>query len=670
MNALARRIQQSDPAVLWLLGGVICVLVPHILYQSPLLTLYVFTLLFWRLSIELRYAKAPPSWFTTLLAIGTFVGITYGYHTIFGRDAGVALLVAMMCLKLMEMGTSRDFLVSVFLGYFVVITGFLFDQSTPVGLLMTTAVFILTTALISYHRTQRELSTQFISAKMGISLIFQAIPLTILLFFLFPRVEGPLWGLPEQGSSAATGLSNSMAPGQITELAFDNSVAFRVMFDDKIPPRDKLYWRGPVFTYYDGFMWQNLSNSSRKFFGEQWVTDLPPVPQVKMSEAITYRVMLEPNNSHWLLALDLPTLYPPTSYLSDNYELMVDEPVKKLKRYKVTSHVNYKLEAHKKPTNRVYRQLPQFVGPKARQLVSDFQDQVSDNGSYAAQMTALVLNYFRNEPFYYTRNPPAMLDHPVDQFLFEARRGFCEHYASAFVVLMRAAGIPARVVTGYLGGEFNSIGKYFIVRQSDAHAWAEVWMDGQGWVRVDPTAAIPPSRVEQAEYRNRFRQSANASGSANSWFQISLQQLGFLWDNVNRSWDDWVVGYTPGKQQSFFNSLGLDKFSVNGLVFLLFGGMALFIVIIALHLSGRTIRKPKQVNILFRRFCRKLARRGFRHLPSETAHAYAQRVSRERQDLAPEVYEITTLYNQVRYARAPSDKTLQQLAQRISQFRP
>ena len=670
MSGIAHRLQQSDPAVLWLLLGITCVLLPHVIYQSPLLILFVSCLLLWRLSIELGYAKAPPSWFSTLLAIATFVGITYGYQTIFGRDAGVALLVAMMCLKLMEMGTARDFLVSVFLGYFVVITGFLFNQSATIGLLMTTAVFILTTALIAYHRTQRQLSTQFISAKLGISLIFQAIPLTILLFFLFPRVPGPLWGLPEQGSAASTGLSNTMAPGQITELAFDNSVAFRVIFEDGVPDTSRLYWRGPVFTYFDGFMWQDLSNNSRKFFGAERITQLPPVPRVKMSEGITYTVMLEPNNSEWLLALDLPTLYPPTSYLSSNYELMANEPVKKLKRYKVTSHINYQLEADQEPTNRVYRQIPQFVGPRARALVEDFQDQVTDKAPYDRQMVNMVLNYFHNEPFYYTRNPPAMLDRPIDQFLFEARRGFCEHYASAFVVLMRAAGIPARVVTGYLGGELNSIGNYVIVRQSDAHAWAEVWMKGRGWVRFDPTAMIPPGRVEQAQFRNRFRQSSSDSTDAKGWFDVSLRQLGFVWDNMNYSWNDWVVGYTPRKQQSFFNSLGLDKFSVNALVFLLFAGMGLFVLIIALHLSGRSIRKPKPANLLFRRFCKKLARQGFKYSPSETAHAYGHRVSQQRKDLAPQVQEITRLYNQVRYAKAPSDKSMQLLAQRISQFRP
>lgn len=670
MSSLAQRFSQADPAVLWLLAGILCILAPHFYYQPSFLILIVCGILLWRLYIELKYFKPPPSWLSTLLAVTTFLGISYGYQTIFGRDAGVALLIAMMCLKLLEMGTRRDFMVAVFLGYFVVITGFLFDQSVIIGLTMTTAVFLLTTALISYHRSRRTLTNQYKSAKLGINLLFQAVPLTIILFVLFPRVHGPLWGLPEQGNSASTGLSNSMAPGQITELAFDNSVAFRVKFDGEVPPSDKLYWRGPVFTYYDGFMWQELSRSSRKFFGGQWTNKLPPVPQVKFAEGINYSVMLEPHNANWLLALDLPTIYPPDSFLSTNYELMSEEPVKKIKSYKLTSHLNYTLSAEAPPTNRVYQQIPKFVGPRARELISDFQDKIVDSKPYGAQMVNLVLNYFREQPFFYTRTPPPMLDKPIDQFLFDARRGFCEHYSSAFVVLMRAAGIPARVVTGYQGGELNTIGNYFIVRQSDAHAWAEVWLADKGWVRFDPTSVIPPNRVEQAQFRNRFEQSAKTGEATNNWFSEQLKHFDFLIDNINHSWNDWIVGYSPKKQRSLFDSFGLKNISANKVVVLLFGLLTVFIVIIAIHLSRHTIRKPSPAQLMFKKFCRKLAKKGFKYSPAETARSFADRVVKNRADLKQQVIEITDLYNQLRYTQAPAESSLRMLEQRVNQFKP
>ena len=381
-------------------------------------------------------------------------------------------------------------------------------------------------------------------------------------------------------------------------------------------------------------------------------------------------MILEPHNTNWLLALDIPTLPPPSSYITKNYELLSVEPVKKLTRYSLTSHLDYKLDAGQTPQNRVYKQIPQFVGPKARELVEDLQDQIQENLPYDQQMVDLVLNHFRSEPFYYTRTPPAMLDRPIDRFLFEERRGFCEHYASAFVVLMRAAGIPARVVTGYMGGELNTIGNYFIVRQSDAHAWSEVWLENKGWVRFDPTAVIPPSRVEQSQFRDRFRRSSADSALSANWFAGSLQKIKFLWDNVNHSWNDWIVGYNPTKQLSFFDSLGLSKLSWSSLIFILFGGLTLVILIIAAYLSGHRIRKPNQAHILFRRFCKKLARKGFLYAPSETARAFAQRVAEKRKDIAAQVEEITDLYNQVRYARAPSPQSLQTLEQRVKQFKP
>jgi len=670
MNDLTQRFSQADPAVLWLLTGIVLILIPHFLYQPPFLILIVSGLLLWRLYIELKFFRQPPAWFSTFLAITTFLGISYGYQTIFGRDAGVALLIAMMCLKLLEMGTRRDFMIAVFLGYFVVITGFLFDQTILVGVLMTTAVFMLTTALVSYHRSKRNLNNQFKSAKLGVNLLFQAVPLTIILFLLFPRVQGPLWGLPEQGASASTGLSNSMAPGQITELAFDNSVAFRVKFEKEVPPANKLYWRGPVFTYYDGYMWQELSRSSRKFFGNEWINSLPPVPQVKVSEGITYSVMLEPNNSNWLLALDLPTVYPPDSYLTQNYELMTDDPVRKLKNYRVTSHLNYALNAEAPPSSRVFRQIPKFVGPRARKLVSELQDKVSDKEPYDAQMVQLVLNYFRDEPFYYTRTPPAMLDKPVDQFLFDARRGFCEHYASSFVIMMRAAGIPARIVTGYFGGELNTIGNYFIVRQSDAHAWAEVWLAEKGWIRVDPTAVIPPSRVEQSQLRDRFQASAGEQNAANDWFSRQLKRFKFMVDNIGHNWNDWIVGYNPIKQKTFFDKIGMENLSSHSVVALLFAIMTVFILLIAAHLSRYTIRKPGPAQLMFKRYCKKLAKKGFKYSPAETARGFATRVTSQRTDLKQQVEEITNLYNQLRYTHSPAENSLRLLEERVKQFRP
>jgi len=670
MNDIAARIKLANPAVLWLMTGMLFVLFPHFYYQPAYLIAFIIALLTWRLIIELRIVRLPPSWISTLLAIITFSVVTYGFHTVFGRDAGVALLITMMCLKLMEIETQRDFSFAVFLGYFVVVTGFLFNQSIVVGIDMMTAIFLLTTSLVSYNRISKGSSHQFNNAKQGVSLILQATPLTLLLFLLFPRITGPLWGLPEQGATGATGLSSTMSPGQITELAFDNSVAFRVKFDNTVPAPEKLYWRGPVFTYFDGYTWQELSNNSRKFFGSNLPPQLPPVPLVKSAEAIKYSVMLEPNNENWLLALDLPTIYPPDSYLTSNYELVTDEPVNKLKRYTVSSHINYKLSSDQKPKNRVYLQVPQFVGTKARQLVAKMQNELDPALPYDNQMVGKFLDYIRSNPFYYTRTPPPMLDNPVDQFLFSARRGFCEHYASAFAILMRIAGVPARIVTGYYGGELNTMGDYFIVRQSDAHAWTEVWLTGQGWVRVDPTSVIPPQRIEQQEIRNRLQRSTREGDISESWVASVFRQANFLWDDLNRNWNDWIVGFTPKKQQSLLDKFGIDHSTWQFMIIILFTGLGLFITLVAAYLSFHRIRKPNKAQQLFTRYCKKLARKGFLYLPTETASHFAQRVLEQRTDLKKPVSEITKLYNDIRYANSTTHNTLEKLEHCVSHFKP
>jgi len=672
---LTKQLHQTKPANLWLLSGLLLVMLPHLLYQPVLLIVCTFLLLLWRFLHELTIVPLPPRWLRTLLAIGTFITIAFIYHTIFGRNAGVALLIIMLCLKLLEMRSSRDFTVVIYLGYFVVITGFLFNQSILIGFYMMGVVYLLTTALIAHNQTgaQRiphQTRPNNKSAQLAFTLLMQAIPLTILLFFLFPRMPGPLWGLPEDAFDAKTGLSESMAPGQFTELAYDTSPAFRVTFDGDIPAPSKLYWRGPVFTHFDGFTWQELRHSTKRYFNGEWISETIPMPQVTQQSAIEYTVTLEASNRNWLLALDLPTTLPKQSYLTANYELLTTQPIKTVQRYQLTSHTEYKLGAHEFPDHQDYRQLPDFTAPQARQLATRLLNKIDDKNNFDAAFVQLVLDYFRNEPFYYTRNPPLMLNKPVDQFLFDARRGYCEHYASAFVVLMRAAGIPARVVTGYQGGEFNSVGDYFIVRQSDAHAWAEVWLTGQGWTRFDPTAVIPPNRIEQTELRERLQRTSAGAGFDLGWLGSSWKNLKYGWDNVNHLWNQWIIGYNTSKQFSFLQALGLGALSWNGLAIALFGSIAILLIIIGYYIARETNIKSNPARLLYERFCRKLAKKGLVRRPSESAQHFAHRINLARQDIAPQVNDITQRYNHLRYAKTPSQQSLLDFKQRIKQFKP
>jgi transglutaminase-like putative cysteine protease len=619
-------------------------------------------LLCWRLLFELRYFALPPRVLRWLL---TFIGIaaTYAsFHTLVGRQAGVGLLVIMLCLKLMEMNSQRDVGVVTGLGFFVVITVFLFDQSIFMGVYMILVVSVLVTTLVAFSRDQSSIPQWQNFKKAGI-ILSQAIPLTLLLFFLFPRIPGPLWNLPTDGAGAGTGLSDSMSPGKISRLSDNDSVAFRVQFESALPARQKRYWRGPVFIRFDGTTWsspspQGLSNR----FGVN--------PQYQTSaKAIRYSVTLEPHQQRWLFALDLPAEIPPNSRLTNDFELIANQPVQQLMRYSMRSFTDYQLARDDFPAISTYLQLPDNAGTRTRNLARQLRQQAGDNAAFVQA----VLNYIIVQPFYYTRQPPLLLDDPVDEFLFDSRRGFCEHYASAFVFLMRAAGVPARVVTGYQGGEMNPQSDYFIVRQSDAHAWAEVWLRGEGWRRVDPTAVIPPGRIENQQDLARIFPQQARTGTAN-WLKKLGRQLGFGWDRINHAWNQWVVNYNTRRQQDFLSQLfagvGFGKIDWQLMVSLLVGGMILVLAAVTVYLLRpwhRQSTDPAQA--AYEQFCRRLSRRGMQRRSAEGPLDFSRRAIKCYPRRAQDISNIITLYQRQRYAPYPTQGNLQRLQRAVRSFK-
>lgn len=662
------RIQQADPTHLWLLAGLGLAFVPHLPRLPWLIILPSVGLLGWRLAYELRLAALPTRlarWLLTLLAMAaTFAS----YHTILGREAGVALLTIMLCLKLMEMQSGRDVAVSIGLGYFVVITVFLFDQSIYMGVYMLLVVSLLTSALVALSRDQgrdKARLPQWHNLRLAAVMLAQALPLTLLLFFLFPRIPGPLWNLPaDAGGGASTGLSDIMSPGRISHLSDNDAVAFRVQFEGEVPANDKLYWRGPVMNYFDGESW-------RAEPGTQQVETLASINALRVSgDATRYTVTLEPHQRIWLFGLDIPSQLPPESRFSADYELLTKEPVKRLYRYAISSNTTYQLDPFLYPDVGRYLQLPADSSPRSRTLARQLLGQTAGNPDPDTEMVRLVLNHFREQPFYYSRRPPLLGSEPVDEFLFGSRRGFCEHYASAFTVLMRAAGIPARIVTGYQGGETNPLGDYFIVRQADAHAWSEVWLKGQGWVRVDPTTVIPPNRIEARADLERIAPDAARTVAVPSWASRVWRQLGYGWDSLNHTWNQWVVGYDDHKQNRFFARLGLEGINWQGMVSLLFTGLALTLGAIALTMLRRNHQRQDPVVALYKRYSRKLSRLGLEREEHEGAEDYARRVQTQRPDLGDSIRHITRLYQALRYAPHPPAQGLQQLKQAVQHFRP
>ena len=630
-----------------LLASLAVVLAPHATRLPPWLTLLVVLFIGWRIAVMLRRLQPPPRAMLVAMVSAASGGVFLQYGTLFGREPGVALLAIMIALKLLELKSRRDAIVLVFLAYFLVITNFMYSQTLPTALLMLLAVWLVTSTMIGFHQRQPAF---WQTASISTQLLVQAIPLMVILFLFFPRLPGPLWGLQRDGGQSVTGLSDSMSPGSFGQLSASAHVAFRVEFSGPVPRTAELYWRGPVFWTFDGRTWSAGSAA--------------PGPSVApvvrgISDPIAYTVTLEPHFERWLLALDMPTAVPPEARTGADFVLRANAPVRSRVRYEGRAALDYRANENETEANlRRALQLPAGLNPRSLALAAELRD----SGLEPQQIVDRVLSRFRNEPFFYTTNPPPLAsEHTVDQFLFETRRGFCEHYASAFTFLMRAAGLPARVVTGYQGGVVNPVGNYLVVRQAEAHAWSEVWLAGRGWVRIDPTAAVSPLRVESG-----IAASISIDDPLPMLVRGSLPMLsraGFAMDAVANAWNQWVLSYNMQRQQQFLRSLGLDSTDWKSLSVLLLAGAAAATLLAALVALGGLLPGRRDPAVLaWERLCRKLALAGLERSPSEGPSAFASRVAAARPDLAPAVLEIAEAYVQIRYRPADPGRSAAALA--------
>lgn len=637
--------------VLWLLLSLALITAPHASRLPWWIVALVATLGAWRAYIAYGRHALPNRWLLLLIVIVATVGIYLNYRTIFGRDAGVALLVVMLGLKLLEMRSLRDAMLLIFLGYFLVITNFLYSQTILTGLYMLACIWIITATMMSLHygRDEPPFATQL---RVGGVLLAQSIPLMLVLFLLFPRVSGPLWGLPQDAYSSVSGLSDTMTPGSLSSLSLSDAVAFRVRFDSDIPPPKQRYWRGPVMWDFDGRTWL----ASRFIYGSPGFT--------KTGNPITYDVTLEPHNKRWLFALDLPARAIPQSATGADFQIRSFSPVNNRMRYEMASFLDYSYgtDENSMALHRAL-QLPAGFNPRAVQLAQTLRRKFPDHRMLVREVLAM----FRNQNFFYTLYPPLLGQHSVDEFLFNSRRGFCEHYASAFAVLMRAAGIPSRIVTGYLGGEVNELGDYLIVRQADAHAWTEVWFADAGWLRVDPTAAVSPLRVESG-ISAAVPRSDSLPMLVRGDFEV-LRQLRFTWDLMANTWNQWVLGYTPERQRQLLTGMGIDDTTWYKLTVVMLALAGLIVLILAAFILRRLkARAHDPVRKAYLQFCGKLQRKGLPRAADEGPVDYARRLERMRPDLARPVGAITQLYVMLRYGAETSTAALHELRQQVKQF--
>lgn len=628
-----------------ILLGILMVIAPHADHLPVWISGMCAGLLLWRAWLAYTGKPLPKRWLLMLVTFAGTAGIIFTFRTLFGREAGVALLVLLATLKLMELRDARDAMVLVYLSCFIIITNFFYSQSIPTALYLLATLVVIVTTWVHLQAQGIALRPRL---RIAAVLLLQALPLTLILFILFPRVQGPLWGLP-QDAYASTGLDDRMSPGSLSRLSLSEAVAFRVTYNDKPPRRDQMYWRGPVLWYFDGRTWT----------AGGYISAIAPA-FTELGQPIDYVVTLEPHNKHWLFALDMPEKLSVPSKLTNDFELLYKDDIHARLRYAARSDLAYHANAQESEQQiRRALQLPKQFDPRARQLAAEWRVGSKDD----ADIVRTALAYFNKQGFTYTLEPPLLGVNSVDDFLFGTRQGFCEHYASAFVFLMRAANIPARVVTGYLGGEFNDVGNYYIVRQSDAHAWAEVWLAGQGWVRVDPTGAIAPDRVE------RGLSAAVTDNTILPFMERNppqwMRKLRFNLDALANQWNQWVLGYDTERQFAFLTRLGMESITWQKMALNMANGLGLVMALFALFMLRHLfVRQPDKVQAAWLRLCRKLADAGLPRAAHEGAQDYAERIAAARPDLADAIHDLALRYSTLRYGMQNDEHAQREFLQR------
>ena len=567
-NPLAN-LPRDSRDTLFLLAVIAWVLLPHFGHLPGWCSLLAVAMLSWRGWLAFTLRPLPGRWVLLACVLLTVVATLATHRTLLGRDAGVTLIVVLLALKTLELRARRDAFVVFFLGFFTMLTNFFYSQSLLTAAAMLLGLMGLLTALVNSHMPAGRPSL-WQSARMATRMTLLGAPIMVLLFVLFPRLA-PLWGTPGDALSGRSGLSARMQVGSIASLALDGSVAMRLRFEgDAVPPQGVLYFRGPVLSTFDGREWQPLPAT--------FVPSLQARAALQVSGApLRYEVTLEPHNRPWLLTLDAAASAPVlpgdlSARMSNELQWIASAPVNDLLRYRAESYLSFRHGPMRAVASlQDYLALPPGYNPRTLQWARELR---RETGNDPAALIERALQQLRTGGYTYTLEPGEFGQHTADEFWFDRKRGFCEHIASSFVVLMRAAGIPARIVTGYQGGERNALDNYWVVRQSDAHAWTEVWLAGQGWLRVDPTAAVAPGRIGSLQ-RLEAPRGVVAAAVGTMVGPNLVQSLRAVWEAVNNAWNQKILNYTQSRQLNLLRALGFESPSWEDLGLLLAAALVL-----------------------------------------------------------------------------------------------
>lgn len=654
MSAVLEHLPHTSPLgrhLAWAIAGFTLAALPHVGHVAIWTLLFAAVAAASRMLIEIKRWPLPPKWVRIGMAFAALLGVLANYRTLNGIDAGTALLIVMAGMKLLETSSIRDLTVVVFLSYFALFAAFLYGQSMMLLPYMIVAAWLLTATLMRIHQTAAVSMRD--AAGATAKMLLQALPLAVLLFLFFPRLPGQFWAVPPR-QKAMTGLSEEMTPGDVSELSLSSAIAFRVKFEGEPPPARERYWRGPVLHHFDGRTWRRAGTP---------YTQQDIVPS---GRRYRYRISLEPQERNWVFPLDIVTGWNrERAFRTGDFQLFArQEQIAVLTSFDLESAPAYVVASEPRKDLRHFDTLiPLDRNTRTIELARGMRERA---GSDEAFIQA-VLDKFGSEKFYYTLQPPALDSNAVDDFLFNTKRGFCEHFASAFTVMARSVGIPARIVTGYQGGEYNPMGGYFIVRQSDAHAWSEVWLENRGWQRIDPTAAIAPERIERG-LDAAISAQEDVPGRALRRNAL-LSRLRMAWDAANTFWNDQVVQFGQAQQLWLLEKLNVKdprwEYLGAALVVALLGFFGALSAYLAWKFKPRS-RDP--ASHVYEQLCRKLAKRGVPRLPHEGPNDYVARAAAARPELAAQLAEVRTVYVGLRYGPTPLPTELSRLKFLVNQL--
>jgi protein-glutamine gamma-glutamyltransferase len=654
-----RRIPRRP--LLWLAAALVFTLPPMfgtLASWVPLLFLAALATKFW---MEPKGYRLRSAIWKLLFGAAIVVAVFFTYGSVKGIEPGVSLVVILMSLKILEAHTAHEFQVMILGAWILCLCGFFLGQDLATALCLLIAFTLLLVALVQFHRGPS--GTLWAPVRVASKLLAQGVPLAILLFLFFPRTSGPFRFQLGQTRAASSGFSGTLSPGSIAALVNSSEMAFRAEFPDrKIPAPAAMYWRGVVMWQGDGWEWR--------------APDAPaairtPAQNAPGAKVVRQWITIEPHDEHWMFALDWPAAPPPGAWLAPGNYLWSAQTIRKPKKYEVKSLVEIR-ETELQPRERkALLQLPASIGPATRELA---QSWTAPNRNPRA-IVNVALRFFQTQGFRYSLSPGAYKKYDLDEFLFHRRLGFCEHYAASFATLMRLAGVPARVVVGYLGGEYNELGHFFLVRAADAHAWCEVWLPDSGWVRVDPTSVVAPDRVNlgldsflerrAASGHPEIRQSAFARNLAQSPIFNSIR---LAWQTLNYAWDARVLSFDADVQESLFGAAGVAE---GGPVMLIGRTLVIATFLLATYagwMLWRTHSRRDRVKALYERFCRKAARLGARRDPSEGPLDFSNRAVQLLPNESERIRRISASYIALRYSPKPAPTALARFTKEVSAF--